>query len=249
LLQVFEQESIELVKEMVRAHAYWRLKGLSVDLVIWNEDYSSYRQPFQDQILGLMTAEAGSSPTQSRPGNIFVKSADQLSSEDRLLFESVARVIISDNKGSLLEQVNKQIPEKPLPALLEVKPATSQEQQRSVGIPGDLLFFNGTGGFTQDGNEYKIITGKNKTPPAPWVNVIANPLFGTVVSESGSAYSWAINAHEYRITPWSNDPVSDTGGEAFYLRDEETVISGPPTHFQKCYYALCYYAWIWIQHF
>ncbi len=67
-----------------------------------------------------------------------------------------------------------------------------------------------------------ITTAKSATTPAPWVNVIANPGFGTVVSESGSAYTWALNAHEYRITPWSNDPVSDTGGEAFYLRDEET---------------------------
>jgi cellobiose phosphorylase len=167
LLHIFEQESIELVKQLVKAHAYWRLKGLSVDLVIWNEDHGSYRQFLQDQILGLITAEASSSQAQHKPGNIFVKSADQLSSEDRLLFESVARIVISDNKGSLLEQINKQISEKPLPALLEVKPNTSQAPQQSVAIPDDLLFFNGTGGFTQDGNEYKIITDKNKTTPAP----------------------------------------------------------------------------------
>ena len=232
LLHIFEQESIELVRQLVQAHAYWRLKGLAVDLVIWNEDHGSYRQFLQDQILGLISAEANSSQAQHRAGNIFVKSADQLSSEDRLLFESVARLIISDNKGSLLEQVNRQISEKPLPQLLEVKPPSTQEQQ-SIPLPTNLLFFNGTGGFTQDGNEYKIITDKNKTTPAPWINVIANPSFGTVVSESGSAYTWAINAHEYRITPWSNDPVSDVGGEAFYLRDEETGNFWSPAPFPK----------------
>ncbi|HET6721379.1 MAG TPA: glucoamylase family protein, partial [Chitinophagaceae bacterium] len=114
LLHVFEQESVELVRQMVKAHAYWRLKGLSVDLVIWNEDHGSYRQFLQEQILGLITAEANIPGQQQRPGGIFVKSADQLSSEDRLLFESVARIIISDTKGSLLEQVTTQIPEKPL---------------------------------------------------------------------------------------------------------------------------------------
>ena len=95
------------------------------------------------------------------------------------------------------------------------------------------MFFNGTGGFTQNGKEYKIITDKDKTTPLPWVNVIANPQFGSVVSENGSAYTWAINAHEYRITPWSNDPVSDAGGEAFYLRDEETGNFWCPSPFPK----------------
>ena len=179
LLHVYEQESVELVKQMVKAHAYWRLKGLSVDLVIWNEDHGSYRQFLQEQILGLITAEANI-PGQQRSGSIFVKSADQLSSEDRLLFESVARIIISDIKGSLLEQVTTQIPEKPLAALLETKSISSPIQQTAITLPKDLIFFNGTGGFTQNGKEYKIITDKNKTTPLPWVNVIANPQFGSV---------------------------------------------------------------------
>ncbi|HKH62010.1 MAG TPA: glucoamylase family protein [Flavitalea sp.] len=232
LLHVYEQESVELVKQMVQAHAYWRLKGLFIDLVIWNEDHGSYRQFLQEQILGLITTQANITG-QQKLGNIYVKSADQLSSEDRVLFESVARIIISDTKGSLLEQVTTQIAEKPLTALLETKIISSQVQQRDIKLPNNLLFFNGTGGFTQNGKEYKIITDKNKTTPAPWVNVIANPLFGSIISENGSAYTWAINAHEYRITPWSNDPVSDVSGEAFYLRDEETGNFWCPSPFPK----------------
>ena len=65
--------------------------------------------------------------------------------------------------------------------------------------------------------------------PAPWVNVLANPHFGTVISESGLAYTWSENAHEFRLTPWSNDPVSDSSGEAFYLRDEESGHFWSPT--------------------
>ena len=67
-----------------------------------------------------------------------------------------------------------------------------------------------------------IILAAGQTTPAPWVNVIANAQFGTVVSEAGSAYTWAENSHEFRITPWHNDPVSDLSGEALYLRDDET---------------------------
>ncbi|MEJ7914408.1 MAG: cyclic beta 1-2 glucan synthetase, partial [Chitinophagaceae bacterium] len=118
---------------------------------------------------------------------------------------------------------------------LEPTTVSYQTNQRLIALPRDLVFFNGTGGFTQDGNEYKIITEKNKTTPAPWVNIIANPVFGSVLSESGSAYTWAINAHEYRLTPWSDDPVSDIGGEAFYIRDEETGKFWSPSSFPKKY--------------
>jgi cyclic beta-1,2-glucan synthetase len=232
LLHIYDPDSVELVRQMVQAHAYWRLKGLAVDLVIWNEDYGSYRQILQDQILGLISSEAGNNVQYSKPGSIFVKSADQISPEDRMLFESVARVIIHDNKGTLSEQVNRHIPEKIFAPVLPYKPVMMPlTEHENMTLPDNLLFNNGTGGFTADGKEYKILTDKNETTPAPWVNVIANPDFGTVVSESGSAYTWAINAHEYRLTPWSNDPVSDVGGEAFYLRDEESGSFWSPSPF------------------
>ncbi|HXI00691.1 MAG TPA: glucoamylase family protein [Sphingobacteriaceae bacterium] len=233
LLHIYDPESMDLVKQLVQAHAYWRLKGLAVDLVIWNEDHGSYRQVLQEQILGLITAEVNSNMLHNTPGNIYVKSVDQLSSEDRILFESVARVIIYDNKGTLSEQVNRHNLERVLPQLLETKSIIGNKIEPPITLPNDLLFYNGTGGFTPDGKEYKLITDKKETTPAPWVNVIANPGFGTVISESGSAYTWAINAHEYRITPWSNDPVSDIGGEAFYFRDEETGHFWSPSPFPK----------------
>jgi len=224
LLHISEPESMELVKQMVQAHSFWRQKGLSVDLVILNDNHGSYRQPLQEQIFGLITAEAG-----NNPGNIFLKSVDQLSTEDRLLFESVARVVIHDDKGTLSEQVNAHFKEKKLPPLIKPKRVTSLMAKHELTLPENLIFYNGMGGFTPDGKEYKICTNKKENTPAPWANVIANPNFGSVISESGSAYTWAVNAHEYRLTPWSNDPVSDAGGEAFYLRDEETGAFWSPT--------------------
>ncbi len=220
LLRVHDSENVELVQQLIQAHAYWRLKGLAVDLVIWNEDHGSYRQVLQDQILSMVNAVSGY--TTDKPGGVFVRSADQISNEDRILFQTVARVIIHDNKGSLSDQINKRSTQKALPP--QLKPAT--EIQR-VSTPQqapqqNLLFANGYGGFSQDGKEYIITTKKNVKTPVPWVNVIANKDFGTVISESGMAYTWAENAHEFRLTPWHNDPVSDKSGEAYYLRDEES---------------------------
>ncbi len=101
-------------------------------------------------------------------------------------------------------------------------------------VPGalprrDLILSNGLGGFTPDGREYVIAPVPGQMTPAPWVNVLANAHFGTVISESGVAYTWAENAHQFRLTPWHNDPVSDSSGEALYLRDEESGHFWSPT--------------------
>jgi cyclic beta-1,2-glucan synthetase len=217
LLHLKTPEGIDIAKQMIQAHSYLRMKGLAFDLVIWNDNHGSYRQNMHEQILGLITTEDSQGN-----GTVFVKSADQFSIEDRILFESVARVIIHDENGTLTDQLNKHIVEPVLPASFKPKGSAPFYNQRTLSLPANLLFNNGFGGFTPDGKEYKIISSNDNPTPAPWVNVLANPDFGSVISETGSAYTWAVNAHEYRLTPWGNDPVSDGGGEAFYLRDQES---------------------------
>ncbi|HEX2920093.1 MAG TPA: glucoamylase family protein [Bacteroidales bacterium] len=223
LLQIGDPANINLVRQLVQAHAYWRLKGLSVDLVIWNEDRAGYRQLLNDQIIGLIASGVEANVI-DRPGGIFVRSADQISVEDRILFQTVARVTISDSKGTLAEQLKRrrsrwEIKKSYFKPTRNYKPVL---QSDLIFPRNDLLFYNGVGGFTADGREYVITTSKKVKTPAPWVNVLANELFGTVVSERGTAYTWVENSHEYRLTPWHNDPVKDQGGEIIYIRDEET---------------------------
>jgi len=221
LLSIEDPANIDLVRQLVQAHAYWCLKGLAVDLVIWNEDHAGYRQLLHEQIMGLIAAGVGAFITE-KCGSIFVRSADQISNEDRILIQTVARAIISDSKGSLADQLNRRkSPEMAVPHLITSRDHLAAVQALAALPRHDLTFFNGLGGFTSDGREYVISTAQGQVTPAPWVNVLANPYFGTVLSESGSAYTWAENAREFRLTHWHNDPVSDTSGEAFYIRDEE----------------------------
>ncbi|MBU1237219.1 MAG: cyclic beta 1-2 glucan synthetase [Gammaproteobacteria bacterium] len=229
LLQMGDATNIDLVRQLVQAHAYWRLKGLAVDLVIWNEEHAGYRQRLQDQIIGLIASGIEASVI-DRPGGIFVRMAEQISSEDRVLLQSVARAIIADGRGTLAEQLDhRTLAEPRLPRLKPTRPQRP-DIAPAVASPGrDLILDNGLGGFTPDGREYVIALAAGQTTPAPWVNVLANPGFGTVVSESGGAYTWSENAHEFRLTPWHNDPVSDPSGEALYLRDEESGHVWSPT--------------------
>lgn len=230
LLKIADSSNIELVNQLLLAHAYWKMKGLIVDLVIWNEDHAGYRQLLHDQILSLINSGTEANMIGCK-GGIFVHPADRISNEDRLLFQAVASVIISDRRGTLKEQLNRRIiSDNPLPLFNKTK-NRSQEIPVKMVPRDDLVLFNGTGGFTHDGREYIITSDIEKTTPAPWVNVISNPIFGTVISESGSSYTWNENAHEFRLTPWNNDPVSNASGECFYIRDEETGYFWSPSPF------------------
>jgi cellobiose phosphorylase len=222
LLQIGDPANIDLVRRLLQAHAYWRLKGLSVDLVICSSEGAGSRQPLHDQIMALIAAGA-EADLSDQPGGIFVRIGAPLSSEDSILLQSVARVVLDDGDGALAEQISRRSPAEAVAPLVTPARTLHPEPAAAVESPrGDLIFFNGLGGFTPDGREYVVTIAPGQMTPAPWVNVLANPSFGTIVSESGCANTWSENAQEFLLTPWSNDPVSDSGGEAFYLRDEES---------------------------
>jgi cyclic beta-1,2-glucan synthetase len=233
LVRIADRANLRLVRQMVQAHAYWQGKGVAADLFIWNEDPSGYRQVLHEEILGVIDALREGDEL-DKPGGIFLRRSEQLSEEDKVLVQTAARLIVSDADGSLADQMNRRPPVRVAAPPLRVgrKPAAAAVAAgRDAGIarPDGLTGWNGSGGFTNDGREYIIVTSAEARTPAPWVNVLANPYFGTVVSESGGAYTWCENAHTYRLTPWHGDPVGDPSGEAFYLRDEEDGEFWSPT--------------------
>jgi cyclic beta-1,2-glucan synthetase len=232
LLKITDLNCLDHARQLIQCHAYWRLKGLSVDLVIWNENHIGYRQQLQDQIMGLI-ATGSDAHSIDRPGGIFVRFAEQISLEDRILLQAAARIIIVDSVGSLMEQVNRRTLANTSVARLvpaTVSMVTSKSSHSLMPRQGPpVILDNPLGGFSADGTEYIITTTSTSQTPTPWVNVIANPDFGTVITESGLAYSWSENAHEFRLTPWSDDSVGATGGEALYLRDEISGQCWSPT--------------------
>ncbi|MCD6051899.1 MAG: hypothetical protein K0Q55_3308, partial [Verrucomicrobia bacterium] len=218
---------MDFIRDIVQAHAYWRMKGLLADLVILNQDDSIYRQSLHDQILTFV-ASTNAAQLFEKPGGIFTRRLDQVSAEDLALLETTARVVLSDEKGSLAKQLERSVRAPALPAPLV--PKARPVEYLTPALPDrNLIFSNGLGGFTSDGREYVITLKPGDVTPAPWINVLGNPGFGTLISESGSSYTWSENCHEFRLTPWFNDPVGDTSGEAFYIRDEATGQFWSPT--------------------
>ncbi len=221
LVRVEAGEHIALVQTLLQAQEYWRLKGLSADLVILNDHPIGYLDETQAELAALL-AYGPWSEWQQRPGGAFLLRADRLGKAERVLLETVARAVLRGSDGDLGVQLDRpDVSSPPTPRLL---PSAAP---RGVGVGvaeprPPLTLANGLGGFTDHGRTYVVTLRGLEETPLPWVNVIANPHFGTVVTASGSAHTWCGNSRENRLTAFANDPVSDPTSEAIYVRDDET---------------------------
>ncbi|HEX2342201.1 MAG TPA: glucoamylase family protein [Vicinamibacterales bacterium] len=229
LATITDAVEVPLFSGLLKAHEYLRGKGLLFDLVVLNNHAASYRQDLQDTLQDLLK----SGPEQGwtdKPGGVFLRRGDLMPPEDRLLFRAVARVVMDGANGDLQQQlVRPQVPFEALPSALEVvrprpgAPSPAGDQTSAPPQPG-LEFFNGVGGFADDGREYVVhVHGRaGALPLAPWANVVGHDQFGFVATELGPGFTWSENSRMNRLTPWQNDPVCDCPGEAMYLCDQDT---------------------------
>ncbi|MDH3315849.1 MAG: glycosyl transferase, partial [Gammaproteobacteria bacterium] len=226
LLRIDDIADIVQVRQLLRAHEYWHMKRLEVDLVIVNEHASSYMQDLQIAIESAVRSNQSRSRfgEELAQGAVYALRADLMSGDARALLQSTARVALVAHRGAIADQLARlpQSPIRPSPVQRQ-KPPMPAPQPSPACAPADLEFFNGHGGFDKDGREYVTILDASHTTPAPWINVVANPGFGFQVAAEGSGYTWAENSRDNQLTPWSNDPVGDPTGEAIYVRDEETL--------------------------
>ena len=228
LARIGDEKDVAMVRQLLHGHEYLRLKGLEMDLVILNERPVSYLQNLQEEIQRQVRM-SGAQALLDKPGGIFVRRTDLMPEGDSILLETVARVNLSAGKGTLGEQLRRRPLEYVLPEQAPPRTAGQSHPEASPPLP-KLDFFNGLGGFTAGGREYVTILKAGQWTPAPWINVIANERdFGCLISESGSGFTWSVNSRENRLTPWSNDAVSDPPGEAIYIRDEDTGQYWTPT--------------------
>ena len=229
LVRVVEEDDLPLVRQVLQAQEYWRLKGLSADVVILNEHPVSYLDEMHAQLAALL--DNGPWRTwKHRPGGAYLLRGDRMPEAERILIASVACAVLSGDRGELASQLDTPDPEWPEAADLVPSREPSPATRPAVDAPvPTLALANGSGGFADDGRDYVIVLEADQETPLPWANVMANPHFGTVVTASGSAYTWSENSRENRLTPFANDPVTDPTAEALFIRDDETGATWSPT--------------------
>jgi cyclic beta-1,2-glucan synthetase len=228
ILRLDREEDLQMARQLLRGHQYLRSKGLRFDLVILNDHPTDYAQSLHDA-LQIAVRTSGALGLLDKPGGIFVHRSDLMPEEVRILLHSVARVVIVSERGSLEDQLVRRPVEDTLPPALQPR-SPSQIYPDSAPEPPKLSFFNGLGGFAHGGREYVIMLGEGQWAPAPWSNVIANNTdFGFLITETGAGFTWSLNSHENRLTPWSNDVASDPPAEVIYIRDEDSGATWTPT--------------------
>ena len=228
LVRVIGDADVALVRQVLQAQEYWRLKGLSADVVIVNEDPSSYF----DEIHGQLTALLDNGPWctwKHRSGGAYLLRADLIGKAEIVLLSAVARAILGGGRGDLRAQLDK-----PHPVQTSRRPAftdagAGESSPASAGVPVAMKLSNGLGGFTDAGRAYAVVLEGDQETPLPWANVIANANFGTVVTASGSAHTWSENSRENRLTSFANDPIVDPTAEALFIRDDESGDAWSPT--------------------
>ncbi|MEO5989473.1 MAG: glucoamylase family protein [Candidatus Eisenbacteria bacterium] len=223
VVRAVRYEDVALVRQVLRAQEYWRLKGLTADVVILNDHPASYLDEMHEQLEALL--EQGPwAAWKHRPGGVFLFRGEALREAERNVLLAAARTVLEGDRGELANQLGLPSPEPTWPAELATLPAAdglrAQSQNEQVAVP-PFTHGNGFGGFSRDGREYVIVLKGDLDTPLPWVNVISNERFGIVLGASGAAWTWSGNSRENRLTPFGNDPVSEFSGEALYLRDED----------------------------
>ena len=224
LVRIDEVDDVEIVRQLLRAHEYWRMKQLAVDLVILNEHPPSYVQDLQTLLETVVRTSPsyGAGTGRAARGGVFIVRADLTTPAQRDVLQAAARAILLSRRGTLPEQVLRAERAEPAVVAPARRPVTRKSAAPAPFSRPDLEFFNGLGGFAAAGREYVTVLDGQRASPAPWINVVANAAFGFQVSESGSGYTWSVNSRENQLTAWSNDPVSDPSGEIVYVRDDET---------------------------
>ncbi|WP_248353653.1 GH36-type glycosyl hydrolase domain-containing protein [Anaeromyxobacter oryzae] len=231
LVRVVSDTDLALVRQILQAQEYWRLKGLRADVVILNEHPISYLDEVHARLAALL--EDGPWRTwKHRPGGAYLLRGDRMSEAERLLLSGVARAVLSGDEGSLAHQLDRPAPLAAEPAPLERAQLARPRPALAPAAPPEvppLTLWNGIGGFADGGREYVIVLEGDQETPLPWANVIASPVFGTIVTASGSSFTWSGNSRENRLTPFANDPVTDPTSEAVLVRDDETGEAWSPT--------------------
>lgn len=224
---VADFHDIDLVKQVLTAHAFWRQRGLQVDLVILNEEATGYEHPLFDHLQRIIASHSNHSDI-AKSGGVFLINYDQIPETDLNLILACARANLIAARGSLRQQLVSPVEFITYPPRLQTDKTIKDVPSKTLPFL-ELSYFNDLGGFTPDGREYAIYLGPNANTPAPWINVIANSTFGTMVSEAGSGCTWYGNSQNNRLTPWSNDPLQNPITDCLYIRDDEMGTFWSPT--------------------
>lgn len=208
LVEIEKIENAGFVKEVLQAYEYYKSCALYIDVIIINGEERYNEKVITNYIDNLMYRINSLNYFENSPGSVWIMAAHDLTKAEKKLFKTTAHIVLNASaSASLEEQINKLGA-----AIPKVEPLTYEEikPKRDTTLPTNIAFYNHFGGFIKEGTAYYL----NQTDtPMPWVNVLANHDFGTVVTNNFGGFTYAYNSREFKLTEWSNDLTTDPSSE------------------------------------
>jgi len=221
LLRLDDRSQLGRMQEVLSAQMHWRRQRFAVDVVLLNCADGDAGDTLHAALAPLASAQQAQLKADGHlpKAELFALREDAISADVRDGLFTAARVLLdlAATAHAVSAPIAPLTPAAPPPAHAPAPVA-------ALAAPATMEFANGYGGFVDAGRAYEIHLDDDRRPPAPWVNVIANPAFGFIVSAEGGGYAWSLNSQQNPLTPWPNDPVSDSPHEVLYLRDEDTGV-------------------------
>ena len=214
LVEINHSESTKLVEDILKAYEYFKTKAIFIDIVLINREKERYKSIITHKIEQELYRMNTLYNFYSTPGRIYVLDSSEISPEEDILFNMIARLRFDTNKTSSLEESIELLQQANSMGSYENKKMDRAIVNKDEINIDDLEFFNGYGGFSKDGKEY-IVT--NPDTPTPWNNVIANPKFGTIVSNNACGFTYAYNSQMFKVTSWTNDIVLNDKSEGILI--------------------------------
>lgn len=228
LLKVRNVNDSYVIKEMLKAYEFFRMKSVETEIVILDEEKHSYENYVKEEIeSSILNHQMGYLKNQK--GGIFTLNKEEIDKKDIALLEFLATIIIDSDKGGLKNNI-KELEESYLENDKTIgeemqNPQMTEETNDDIDILANheaLKYYNEYGGFSEDGKEYLVKVNKGNRLPTVWSHIMANKKFGTLVTENMGGYTWYQNCRLNRVSSWQNNPCYDIPSEIIYLKDQET---------------------------
>jgi len=229
LATIKDVNDIYVIKQILKAYEFFKLKNIEVEIVILNEENYRYDNYVKEEIERAI-ADSGITYMKNKRGGIFVLNEGEIEPKDVETIKFVAKLSIDSHEGKLENAINdmeeeylenlKNIGENLAENIIDKEEKQSDDINILENI-GKLKYFNEYGAFSEDGKEYLISFNKNNRVPTVWSNVLANEKFGTIVTESGGGYTWYKNSRLNRVSSWNNIPSLDIPSEIIYIKEPD----------------------------
>ena len=229
LFLIHDIEDMQTVKQAIQCYEYLQSKGMFMDIVILNNQPASYIKVLDDEVDFMIRQVKDRSPKEVSCCLYQVKS-DLITKDDRMLLLTLARFVMDSHTDTLRQALDKKYKEARLLKTQKLTPTLKiRGHKQTLAADQNLLFYNSWGGFDRATNEYVMTLSSDRMPPYKWNHIIAQPDFGTIISDCGSTYTWSVDSYDNRITARTTEMLRYQSSEIVYLRDNETGEIWNPT--------------------